>query len=394
MSAVKKLFATLATTLALIAQVRAQSFLTNGLVAYYPFNGSANDVSGNGNNGAVYGATLTTNRFGTPSAAYRFDGVSSRIQIPETIFGPATPGATISAWVTTDKGPYTNTQVIWEKSSVNGEMTLQITSGQFVFGPALQNPHAFFTTSSAMKSNSVVHLVGVYAHGLTASLYVNGALTGSVIVSNSTLFVDTNANQLVSALGIYDFTPGPYDAFRGIIEDVRIYNRALSNSEVQQLYAYESVPPTCIPHSATATARVDNGFVVDTTITDTGCGYTNTPFILFEGGGGTGATATAVVSNGIVIKILITDAGTGYTNAPAIFIYSHLGTQIGLVKAVKPVFANLLVGANYQLQLSTDLINWTNQGSPFIPTNPVAAFPQYFDVTGWNQLFFRLGAIP
>ena len=320
--------------------------------------------------------------------------VSSRIQIPETIFGPATPGATISAWVTTDNGPYTNTQVIWEKSSVNGEMTFQIRSGQFVFGPALENPTAFFTTSSAMKSNSVVHLVGVYARGLAASLYVNGVLTGSVIVSNSTLLVDTNSYQLASAIGIYDLTPGPYEGFRGIIEDFRIYNRALSNSEVQQLYAYESVSPACIPHSATATARVDNGFVVDATITDAGCGYTNTPFVLIEGGGGTGAAATTVVSNGVVFKILITDAGTGYTNTPAVYIYSHLGSQIGLVKAVKPVFANLLVGANYQLQVSTDLINWTNQGSLFTPTNPVAAYPQYFDVTDWNQLYFRLGAVP
>ena len=42
----------------------SQSWLTNGLVAYWPFNGSANDASGNGHNGTVYRATLTTNRFG------------------------------------------------------------------------------------------------------------------------------------------------------------------------------------------------------------------------------------------------------------------------------------------------------------------------------------------
>ena len=52
---------------------------TNGLVAYYPFNGSANDESGNGYNGTVNGATLTTDRFGNSNKAYAFNGTSSWI---------------------------------------------------------------------------------------------------------------------------------------------------------------------------------------------------------------------------------------------------------------------------------------------------------------------------
>ena len=48
--------------------------LSDGLVAYYPFNGNANDESGNGNNGTVNGATLTTDRFGKVNSAYSFDG--------------------------------------------------------------------------------------------------------------------------------------------------------------------------------------------------------------------------------------------------------------------------------------------------------------------------------
>jgi hypothetical protein len=47
---------------------------TNGLVGYWPFNGNANDISGNGNNGTVNGATLTTDRFGNTNSAYSFDG--------------------------------------------------------------------------------------------------------------------------------------------------------------------------------------------------------------------------------------------------------------------------------------------------------------------------------
>jgi hypothetical protein len=55
------------------------TFLTNGLVAYYPFNGNANDGSGFGNDGSIHGAVLTTNRFGFKNKAYYFDGVSAYI---------------------------------------------------------------------------------------------------------------------------------------------------------------------------------------------------------------------------------------------------------------------------------------------------------------------------
>ena len=54
----------------------AQSYLTNGLVAYFPFNGNANDATANGNNGTNYGATLTTNRFGMSNSAFNFNGSS------------------------------------------------------------------------------------------------------------------------------------------------------------------------------------------------------------------------------------------------------------------------------------------------------------------------------
>lgn len=49
--------------------------LEDGLVAYYPFNGNADDGSGNGLNGVIYGATLTEDRFGNSNSAYSFDGV-------------------------------------------------------------------------------------------------------------------------------------------------------------------------------------------------------------------------------------------------------------------------------------------------------------------------------
>ena len=75
----------------------SQPFLTNGLVAYYPFNGNANDATGNGNNGTVHGAVLTTNRFGDVNSAYLFDGNSAYIETARPL--PDMQSATFSVWI-------------------------------------------------------------------------------------------------------------------------------------------------------------------------------------------------------------------------------------------------------------------------------------------------------
>ena len=53
----------------------------NGLVGYWPFSGNANDASGNGNNGTVNGATITTDRNGVANSAYSFNGVNNLIKV-------------------------------------------------------------------------------------------------------------------------------------------------------------------------------------------------------------------------------------------------------------------------------------------------------------------------
>ena len=75
-------------------------FLTNGLVAYYPFNGNANDASGNGNDGTVQGAVPTTDRFGNANSAYAFDGLTDYIELPlNTGNLNGLSRATFSAWI-------------------------------------------------------------------------------------------------------------------------------------------------------------------------------------------------------------------------------------------------------------------------------------------------------
>src|SRR5260370_24499664 len=85
--------------LAAFVRVHAQDPFTNGLVAYYPFNGNANDASGNGNNGTVTSAALAVDRFGNPNSAYAFDGVSSLITVPDSASLMITNDITVTCWL-------------------------------------------------------------------------------------------------------------------------------------------------------------------------------------------------------------------------------------------------------------------------------------------------------
>ncbi len=230
-------------TLSQVVPVRAQSFLTNGLVVYYPFNGNAKDASGNGNDGTVEGAILTADRFGHANSAYYFNGTNSDILVPETLFGATNQAWTISVWITLDSGPYVTLTDIYAKSSVNGEMDL-ITATNSVQVVIKTASGAYYYASAALVTNSTIHMVGVYQKGQSLSLYINGVLSDSVALPNEDLWLA--AYPLISALGAYHLPPTPFDCFRGTLSDFRVYTRALSGSEVQQLYQYESAAG-CVP---------------------------------------------------------------------------------------------------------------------------------------------------
>ena len=74
---------------------------SNGLVGYWPFNGNANDESGNGNNGTVSGATLTNDRNGIANKAYSFNGISDYITISSNALINITGSYSVSFWILT-----------------------------------------------------------------------------------------------------------------------------------------------------------------------------------------------------------------------------------------------------------------------------------------------------
>ncbi len=225
------------------------SFITNGLVAYYPFNGNANDESGSGNNGAVQGATLTADRNSSPNKAYRFDG-STKIDVgnPPTDEFDLIGDSTLSLWVSADKLQYQFPNCFIGKDVGPG------TQPKWVFGLAADPNRAdvklYFDATTpgyerelhmtdfiAFPSKKYAHLV-VVKIGKNLFIFKDGMKVYSGLMKRD--FVKVPANLTIG----YAEAPTP---FVGSVDDVRIYNRALSDGEVKALYDYESTSPIQSP---------------------------------------------------------------------------------------------------------------------------------------------------
>lgn len=208
----------------------SQSFLTNGLVAYYPFNGNANDASGNGLNGTVVGATLTTDRFGNANAAYGFNGSSSTITFSPP---PLTQvdNWTLSAWINPAnfwQGSYP--VLVGYDTGLNGDGYGFFLLGSSTLLGIFSGVNWFSSGYSMPATNRWYHVVMLRESG-TTKFFVGGIQTVNTF---STTPHPPTAFTIGSATG--------YGFFNGQVDDVRIYNRALSDSEVGQLYAFEAAP--------------------------------------------------------------------------------------------------------------------------------------------------------
>ena len=211
-----------------------------GLVAYYPFNGNANDSSGNGNNGIDYGATMTTDRFGKSNSAYHFTGGAS-ISIPE-LFSDTVSAFTFAAWVMKDSVDY-NTHEILYKGLDQGEASIGITKttdGTVVgFGVNIETgvygaQNWFYVNApDTLKAKTYYFLVGRYVKGQKVDFFINGTWIGSSSVPN--LSLAKWPGHSYSAIGLQPQFPTT-TGWNGIIDDIRVYNLALDSTTIQSLY--------------------------------------------------------------------------------------------------------------------------------------------------------------
>ncbi len=214
----------------------SQSFLTNGLVAYYPFNGSANDVSGNGHNPSLASnATLTTDRFGVPSGAYFFEnGIMQFPNIPLNLAGPCSFAMWMKYQSGTVSGELTTTDF-----GCNGGPQIYASSTNMVVWHCAYGPNGALPFSDVPSLTNGWHqlFVSVSSGGQT-QVYKDGQLTSDTLV---TLWpITTLVTLTLGASGNTATLPAIHATVT--LDDVRIYNRALSANEVAQLYTYESGP--------------------------------------------------------------------------------------------------------------------------------------------------------
>ncbi|NOU17000.1 MAG: T9SS type A sorting domain-containing protein [Bacteroidales bacterium] len=206
------------------------SFTIDGLVAYYPFNGNANDESGNGNNGTVNGATLSTDRFGNANKSYSFDGVNNYISIPYFSNLNITNDLTVETWINPFRVDINDQFIVsrcnpsigngWSLELKNSSLKLQARIGG-VWDLPIQTPQG------AIMASIWQHIAMTY-NGSKVKIYINGALnttydvSGTISSDNSDLFFGRAQNA-----GWY---------YNGDIDDLHIYNRALNDQEIQALY--------------------------------------------------------------------------------------------------------------------------------------------------------------
>jgi hypothetical protein len=202
----------------------------SGPVAYYPFNGNASDESGNGYDGTVTGATLTADRFGHSASAYDFNGTSAHIEVPHTDALSLDGVFSMSLWMKTSEAN-ANSGLITKVNDARDGYLLGVGNDESAFLTVLND---FPDTKGRIDTtNSVIdgvwhHLVAVY-DGDTMSMYLDGSLSAELAYTNG---LTPNVSSMYIG---WD----PYSSdrhFDGVMDEVRIYSRALSATEVEELY--------------------------------------------------------------------------------------------------------------------------------------------------------------
>ncbi len=234
--------AVLGFTTASIAQV-PNYVATNGLVGYWPFNGNANDESGNGNNGTVNGPLLTTDRFGNSNAAYNFDGIDDYVEI---LHNPSLnlPNGTINLWFKTSSN---NRMSLFNKSNfidASNENYTAILGYLFTQGGPTGIGYFSKYNSNCIPSNgwigpqnslnysdNVYHMLTCITNQTSIQIFIDANLQANIASPNTQ--ADTCPN---SSLRFGVSWAGDLNPLLGEIDDIGIWNRVLSQQEITDLY--------------------------------------------------------------------------------------------------------------------------------------------------------------
>lgn len=235
---------------------------TSSLVAWYSFNGNANDLSGNNNNGNVMnGAALTSDRNSTPNAAYSFDGINDYI----VVNGSPTfinDSLTLSFWINSTISFPNDLIELGNNSSVIWGATASTNWVEMAVGRGCGGGGTSYTQTAICSQGTWHHFVLVLSKN-THKLYKNGVYVGTCNKSQmSTLSCSSQSLYIGSAI----FTSQTF--FNGKLDDFGIWRRSLTDCEISKLYASGVSPVSatsnssliCVGQSATMTATGANTY--------------------------------------------------------------------------------------------------------------------------------------
>ena len=213
----------------------------NGLVAEYLFTGNANDTSGNGYNGTNNGATLTSDRDANANSAFDFDGTNDYIDIDASLTGLATnTKGTFSIWVRpTDATPAVNSRRIITFGDTNASVfincSLVLTTGILVVSMGISGLKWKIDTDVAPFTDNVWAHVAIVQDGISPVVYVDGVAVAQTFTSSvdKTVWFNDASGLDNGRIGTLNFNSGGnIHYWDGDLDDVRIYDRNLSQAEI------------------------------------------------------------------------------------------------------------------------------------------------------------------
>jgi len=241
---------------------------SNGLVGWWPFNGNANDASGNGNNGTVNGAILIADRFAVANKAFGFNNLNDLISVTNCTPTFNNNAQTLSVWFKFNS-QYTSSSLAILKNGtpyVNGfDLFIDQNNGayglnNYLVGLLLGNGASVTFISNQSELGQWANITTTY-DGQSIKIYLNGILKGVSLFAGS---INSPNNNIV--IGQWDNLTPP-NTFNRNIDDIGIWNRALTQQEITDLYQGLAAPQAnittpnasiCPGQSTTITAAVAN----------------------------------------------------------------------------------------------------------------------------------------
>ena len=212
---------------------------TNGLIAYYPLNNDTKDYSGNNNDGINNGATLTTDRFGNQNSAYSFNGTSNYFQFSDNKLPTGNSNRSFSMWIKYHKpNSYWASLLYYGTATLKGEHNLLLINQNGILDFDYFNLNSI-TTDSVVKQNEWYHLVYIFDNAIGTQIYINGKLQdlsiGKIALNTNNInSINTTSNGSMYIGRSSQISAYPY-FFKGSIDDIKIYNRALSQTEINSI---------------------------------------------------------------------------------------------------------------------------------------------------------------